>query len=176
MTDLVVPWNAAWSGEARYEIRPCRWAQGALAIWAPHAPGTGRPIFAKPHMVRQRMSIVRFICTVCGKPTQAGDRWWFQLGTFQEGWFMTTEAPVHRVCAEQALELCPHLRRLGCAADLAPFPPRHTVLSSIVGGAEADADFKIRIGDRRVVGHMKFAWPISMVRRVAPAAVAHAQA
>src|SRR5437870_2261512 len=97
-----VPWNAAWSGELRYEVRPCRWAGGNLALWSPHAPGDGKPVFAKPHMVRQRRSIAEMRCTVCGERTIAPDRWWFKLGSFAEGWFMTTEAPVHRTCAEFA--------------------------------------------------------------------------
>jgi len=54
---MKAPWNASWSGENRYEIRPCRYVGGNLAMWSPHLPGVGVPIFAKPHMVRQRKSI-----------------------------------------------------------------------------------------------------------------------
>jgi len=163
---LVVPWNAAWSGEDCYEIRPCRWAGGQLAIWSPHNPGRGRPLFAKPHMVRQRQSVVRMLCTVCGEPTQRGDRWWFQLGSYSEGWFMTTEAPVHRACADLALLKCPHLQRNGCAPDLSPFPDGYSILSSIVGGSRTDEDFGVKIGGRRVVGHLKIAWPQDRIRVV----------
>ncbi len=153
----LVPWNAAWTGEDRYEVRPCRWAGGSLAVWSPHKPGEGRPLFAKPHMVRQRMSIARFVCTVCGEPTPPQDRFWFRLGQFQDGWFMTTEAPVHRCCAETALKFCPHLR--GREADLEPFPKAYSVLSAIVGGSAVDKDFGLRaVAGRRVVGHLKFAW------------------
>lgn len=75
-----VPWNASWSSEDRYEIRPCRWVGGKMALWSPHAPGVGKPIFAKPHMVRQRRSIAEMRCTVCGERTPLNDRWWFRLG------------------------------------------------------------------------------------------------
>jgi hypothetical protein len=162
---ITVPWNASWSSEARYEIRPCRYVGGALAIWSPHTPGVGRPIFAKPHMVRQRMSIAKLLCTVCGERTPSDDRWWFQLGSFQEGWFMTTESPVHRVCADLALEKCPHLQRQGCAPDLQRLPGGYSILSSIVGGSLTDEDFGVKINGRRVVGHLKIAWPESQVRR-----------
>ena len=161
---ITAPWNAPWSSEAQYEIRPCKFVGGALAIWCPHSPGVGRPIFAKPHMVRQRQSIAMLICTVCGKPTPKDDRWWFALGEYRENWFMTTEAPVHRVCAELALEVCPHLRRNGCASDLTRFPGGYSILSSIVGGALTDEDFGVKINGRRVVGHLKIAWPRSSIR------------
>lgn len=159
--NITVPWNAGWSAEERYEVRPCRWAGGRLALWSPHKPGEGRPIFAKPHMVRQRRSVAQMLCTVCGEPTKT-DRWWFGLGAIQEGYFMTTEAPVHRRCAELALTLCPHLR--GQEDALRPFPLRWTVLSAIVGGPATENDFGVKIPEgTRVVGHLKFAWPESSI-------------
>lgn len=165
---MIVPWNAMWSGEARYEIRPCRWAQGRLAVHSPHCPGSGRPIFAKPHAVRQRRSVAQWLCTVCGDPTAPDDRWWFALGSPIEAegrtWFATTEAPVHRRCADLALEHCPHLRRQGHEADLSRFPDGHSVLYSIVGGSEFDAEFSLRAAGRNIVGALKFAWPASRIR------------
>lgn len=160
-----VPWNAGWTGEDRYEVRPCRWIGGDLALWSPHKPGEGKPIFAKPHMVRQRQSIARMLCTVCGEPTPQTDRWWFKLGRMQEGWFMTTEAPVHRSCGEFALTVCPHLRDR--EADFERMPFGYRVLRSIVGGQLTDDDFGVEIGNRRVTGHLKLAWPERQVRRVA---------
>jgi hypothetical protein len=161
-----VPWNASWSSEDRYEIRPCRWAGGALAIWSPHSPGIGRPIFAKPHMVRQRQSIAKMLCTVCGKSTPENDRWWFGLGQYCEQWFMTTEAPVHKACADAALEKCPHLKRIAAASSLARFPGKYVILSAIVGGAITDDDFGVKINGRRVVGHLKIAWPRELIRAI----------
>ena len=158
-----VPWNAAWSGEDRYEVRPCRWVRGRLALWSPHAPGAGKPIFAKPHMVRQRRSIAEMRCTVCGNLTPPGDRWWFKLGRLEERHFMTTEAPVHRTCADFALTACPHLR--GRAADLEPLPGGFVVVSAIIGGPAVDRDFGIKIDPaRKIIGSLKLAWPASQLR------------
>lgn len=156
----MVPWNASWTGEDRYEVRPCRWVGGKPALWAPHRPGDGKPIFAKPHMVRQRRSIAEMRCTVCGEKTGPGfyDRWWFGLGhQHVGGWaFATTEAPVHHDCATVALRHCPHLRALGVRPE--PMPPADAVVSAIVGGPATDRDFGLDLRGRTVIGHLKLAW------------------
>lgn len=158
----LVPWNASWTGESRYEIKPCRWAGGRRAMWSPHRPGDGKPVFAKPHFVRQRRSIAEFLCTVCGDPTPAADRWWFRLGELREGWFMTTEAPVHRCCAELALRNCPHLRNR--EAELEPLPFGYSVLSAILGGPNVARDFGPSVTIHQpVIGHLKLAWPADRV-------------
>jgi len=162
---FTVPWNAAWSAEDAYEIRPCRWVGGMPALWSPHRPAEGRPLFAKPHMVRQRRSIAEWRCTVCGEGTPWNDRWWFRLGELREGWFMTTEAPVHHACATLALSKCPHLR--GRAADLEPMPSGFKILKSMIGGSVADQDFGLKFPRQGVVGHLKIAWPERLVRRAA---------
>lgn len=156
----IVPWNAAWTGEDRYEVRACRWAQGKRAMCSPHNPGVGKPIFAKPHFVRQRRSIMEMRCTVCGEGTPVSDRWWFKLGEFNEGWFMTAESPVHRCCAELALKHCPHLRNR--ADDLEPFPSGSSVLFSIIAGAAVERDFGVAVSVHQpAIGHLKLAWPAS---------------
>lgn len=160
----IAPWNAMWTSEARYELRPCRWAGGTLAIWMPHSPGEGQPLFAKPHIVRQRRSIAQMLCTVCGKPTLAKDRWWFALGEYRGDWYTTTEAPVHRHCAEFALTVCPHLRRKEAAQDLTPFPSGYSIMQTLVGGHKVEEDFALKLNGRRVVGSLKFAWPRDQVR------------
>lgn len=154
-----VPWNAGWSAEESYEIRNCRWAGGRLALWSPHRPGEGKPVFARPHMVRQRQSIAEMRCTVCGERTKRRERWWFKLGNFIENdrWFATTEAPVHRACAEHALAVCPHLR--GREADLEPFPENFQILSAMVAGPATERDFGLKIRPGGIVGHLKLAWP-----------------
>lgn len=152
-----VPWNASWTGEDAYEVRPCRWVGGAPAIWSPHRPGEGRPLFAAPHMVRQRRSIAEMRCTVCGERTPPDDRWWFRLGQPFDRWaFVTTEAPVHHRCATLAHEVCPHLRRLGVAPSR--FPAPDAVLRAMVGGPATECDFGLALNGRAVVGHLKFAW------------------
>lgn len=155
---MIVPWNACWTDEERYEIRPCRWASGKLALWQPHLPGSGKPVFARPHNVRQRRSVAEYRCTVCGEKTQGGDRWWFGLGeTHIPGWaFATTEAPVHHACAQMAMDICPHLKRLGVGA--AWFPHPDAVISQIVGGPATDRNFGLNLQGKKVIGHLKFAW------------------
>lgn len=153
----LVPWNASWTGEDRYEVRPCRWCDGMPAMWQPHAPTSGRPIFAKPHSVRQRWSVAALRCTVCGEPTEAGDRWWFGLGSQIKEGFSTTEAPVHGTCAGRALDHCPHLRKL----DRSPrrFPSGWKKIASIIGGPQVKSDYGLDIAPGRiVVGHLKFCW------------------
>jgi hypothetical protein len=162
---ITAPWNASWTAEDKYEVRNCRWAGHKPAIWSPHRPGEGKPIFANPHMVRQRRSVAEYRCTVCGEKTDPWDRWWFRLGqTHVPGWaFVTTEAPVHGSCAKIAMQVCPHLREL----DGGPVPWDHPdgVLSAVVGGPATENDFGLTLNGRTVIGHLKFAWkrlPYSM--------------
>lgn len=162
--DISVPWNASWAGEARLEIRPCKYAGGELAVWQKTAQGVGRPIFTKPHFVRQRISIARYVCTVCGEHAPAEDRWWFALGAYRGEWFMTTEAPVHKKCAEHALQVCPHLKLKNAGENLSRFPVGARVIASIVGGEKFEKDFGLRLNGRTVVGALKFAWPRAHVR------------
>jgi hypothetical protein len=135
----------------------------------PHTPGVGEPVFAKPHFVRQRQSVRRFLCTVCGQHTPEGDRWWFQLGSMQEGYFMTTESPVHRACAHTAMTYCPHIRARGFQPKR--FPRSYSVLSAIVGGPATENDFGVRINGRRVIGHLKFGWPAHSLNGIVEANV-----
>lgn len=159
----LAPWNASWTGEHRYEVRPCRYASGARAIWQPHAPGSGRPMFAEPHVVRQRRSIAEMRCTVCGAPTGPASRVHFGLGQYEEIdgriWWITTEAPVHPECAERALKVCPHLRTLGRTPK--PWPAAGwSVLAALVGGERFAHEFDLFIpADRPVIGHLKLALP-----------------
>jgi hypothetical protein len=159
MIGTAVPWNAMWTGEDRYEVRYCRHA-GRPAIWQPSRPGEGRPVFAKPHVVRQRQSIADMRCTVCGERTRVGDRWhWSMLADQREGGLiLTTEAPVHRACADRAMTACPRLRGLGVPP--AEFPLGFKVLAAMIGGDEVARSFGLRIPpDRAVVGHLKIGWP-----------------
>lgn len=156
---VTVPWNAAWTGEAGCEVRPCRYAGGRLAVWQPFKPGVGRPLFALPHVVRQRKSIAEMRCTVCGHRTQPDDRWHFALGdecTLSNGdpGLMTTEAPVHKACADLALSLCPRLKAL--RATPLPFPRAYDIACAFVGGPAVARDFGLTINPAQpVVGSLK---------------------
>ena len=65
--------------------------------------------------------------------------------------------PVHRACADLALKVCPHLRTLGHGPM--PFPPGARVVSAIVGGMATERDFGVNLAGRKIVGHLKLAWP-----------------
>lgn len=157
-----VPWNAGWTAEERFEVRPCRWADGRLALWQPHAPGEGRPIFAKPHSVRQRRSIAEMRCTVCGQLTPVDDRYWFGLGETRDRHWMTSEAPVHQLCARLAFEICPHLHARGVPPE--PMPTGYTVMMTQIAGKAVEQDFGIVLQRPWIIGSLKLAWPAARVR------------
>lgn len=155
------PWNASWTAEQPYEVRPCRYAGNRLALWQPFKPGEGKPLFAVPHAVRQRKSIAERRCTVCGERTEAGARVFFPRGSWiiERGvmFWATTEAPVHPFCAELALKVCPRLREDG--REAIPFPENATILLSLIGGPAVEADFGLKIPiERPVVGSLKIAF------------------
>lgn len=162
--NIRVPWNAAWTGEsARFEIRPCRFVQNRPAVWQTHDPGNGKPMFAEPHIVRQRRSIAEMRCTVCGERTPASDRWWFEHGQHHDGWFMTTEAPVHRACADHALKVCPHLRERGI--EPSRFPDRARVLAATIRPESLTELFGLS-SSQIVIGQLKLAWPSRSIVRL----------
>lgn len=162
--NITVPWNAMWTGEdGRYELRPCRFVGGKLAVWQPHEPGTGKPMFAEPHIVRQRRSIHEMRCTVCGERTTEKERYWFEHGQHHAGWYMTTEAPVHLSCAKHALKVCPHLRARGF--EPSPFPLGARVLAAMVKPESLPQLFGIS-SSVPVIGQLKLGWPSSSVVRL----------
>lgn len=156
----IVPWIVGWSGEEHFELRPCRWVEGRVALWMPHLPNTGRPNFAKPHTVRQRRAMAERRCSVCGEPAPIDDLWWFRKGRVEGRMFTTTEPPLHRHCAEQALQLCPNLKGRGDALE--PMPPGMITLMTLIGGPAVERDFGLRIDPtRQVVGSIKLAWSLA---------------
>lgn len=159
---IEAPWNASWTGEDRFEVRACRWANGYPAVWQPHAPGEGKPLFAKPHFVRQRRSVAQKLCTVCGNPTGEYDRWCFPLGDWNKvdgRWmWLTTEAPVHHACASYAMTVCPRLRVAGFMPIAWPLGVR--TIASYVGGPAVARDFGLVIPPtQRVLGALKLHFP-----------------
>jgi hypothetical protein len=169
-----VPWNASWSGESRYKIHLCRWTGRPYtsggqqpAVCQANRPGDGRPVFAHPHMVRQRKSVAKMLCTVCGEPTPENDRWMFSMGERHmiqgvEAW-LTTESPVHCRCADLAAEACPTLRKGGFKP--ARFPRRYAIIAQLVGGPELLKMTGLHVDPARpVVGHLKIALEPSAIR------------
>jgi hypothetical protein len=141
-----VPWVTSWSDEEILGVRPCPSVEGRLAICQAERPGVGKPNYSRNHHRRQRESIRGMLCPMCGEPTQAGDRW-TQTATLVAAGALRAKglggalppvvpdhqmvldagaiSPSHRVCAERALEHCPHLRGQP-DQTLRPFPQRWT--------------------------------------------------
>jgi hypothetical protein len=116
----IVPWIVAWSGElADLSVRPCKYMFGRVGTWAPDRRGDGQPQFDTIHPVRERQAIREKRCYGCGRRVVPRDRYYLPLGR----WIISGEEhrfsvppPMHRECVDQALKLCPHLRRAGLNA------------------------------------------------------------
>ena len=145
---LDVPWVTSWSGESLLGVRPCPSLDGGLAVVQANLPGQGRPNYSQNHLVRQRWSIRKMLCPMCGKPTPEDDRW-TQTGRIvtagalrQKGLAALLPAtlddeqtvldagaisPAHRVCMDLSLARCPHLQAHASPEPIR-FPRRWTVL------------------------------------------------
>jgi hypothetical protein len=150
-----VPWVTSWSLEEVLGVRPCASLDGALALHQAERPEFGRPNYSRNHLNRQRWSVRRMLCPMCGQPTAHGDRW-TQTGRLTTAGVLRARglgpavpadvadaqvvlnagaiAPLHRACAERALEHCPHLGALP-STELLPFPERLTVLPLTIAAA-----------------------------------------
>lgn len=111
-----VPWSVAWSGELDWGLRPDTDFPAYVQLVQKHSPGEGRPMFAMNHVTRNRRGLIGHLCHVCGGPTKSWDRWLFPLQS--GGWVRLADGqmhyagnvpPAHKVCAERAARLCPHL-------------------------------------------------------------------
>lgn len=169
MTETVAfqaPWTASWSGEEKFFVARCRYAMNGHAICQPENPGDGKPVFAKPHSIRQRRAIVCGLCDLCGLP----------LGTnrvslsFERGsdvGFIQVEPLLHRRCAAISLQFCPHLKR---HAEALTLPVREVVRSDVALArltAAAVLEFTgERWPDGAVYGHAKLRVHRSIVRSV----------
>jgi hypothetical protein len=137
-----VPWVTSWTGEPHSDVRPCDAARGRLAVMQAERPGHGRPLYSRNHLIRQRRSVVRMLCPMCGGATAEDDRW-SQTGRYTSAGALRLRgfapllprelkdaavmldagaiAPLHRACAERALNHCPHLSQMP-DHTLKPFP------------------------------------------------------
>ena len=70
-----VPWVTSWTEETMLGAAPCMTVPGMMAAAQAHRPGFGRPVYSQNHFIRQRMSVRRMQCPMCGEPTAEGDRW-----------------------------------------------------------------------------------------------------
>jgi hypothetical protein len=111
-----VPYVAVWSDEE---------AAGMLVADCPHSGrpavcnvdkrGSGRPVFGKPHMGRQREVIAKDMCDLCARPLKGRTRVSLSHAKAQmsgNGLFvMQVEAMMHKECALTSMKHCPSLKR-----------------------------------------------------------------
>jgi len=117
-----VPYTVAWTGEERFFVERCPYAR-AMAICQEVAPGQGKPTFGKPHMQRQRETIAKGLCDLCGKPLKSRTKVSLSHARTNmhgaEGpCVMQVEPLLHRDCAAICMRYCPSLRRDVAAGTL----------------------------------------------------------
>ncbi|WP_435128198.1 hypothetical protein [Actinacidiphila sp. bgisy144] len=128
----VVPYITAWSSEAE---QPAALVvrRGRLGYADEHpldrdrfgilwrrigaSPGVGTPEYGRVHSLRQRRTMLRALCQVCGGPADRdrdGVLWLMGRAEYErEPWPAPIESPhppVCTPCARKAVRLCPHLR------------------------------------------------------------------
>jgi len=145
-----VPWVTSWTGEAHLGIGRCSTVMGRLALCQADAPGMGKTQYSKNHLVRQRLSVVRMLCPMCGEPTLEDDRWTqvarpIAAGALrQKGLVIAADidqdtilldagsiAPLHKRCVDRSLRHCPHLR-VSPDVHVSRFPMFWTVIPLMV--------------------------------------------
>jgi hypothetical protein len=148
LVGIDVPWVTSWSGEAVLGVGPCASVGGRLAVHQAEKAGFGRPNYSRNHLRRQRESVARMLCPMCGEPTAGEDRWLQTAHRRTAGALRArglgavlppgladaavlvdagSIAPCHRACAERAAAHCPHLQA-HTSGQLIAFPERWMVL------------------------------------------------
>jgi hypothetical protein len=112
---VLVPYTVSWSAEEGFYLDRCPYA-GRTAICQPVKPGEGKPMFGKPHSQRQRETITKELCDLCGKPLR--NRTKVSLSharprmNANEPWqILQVEPLLHRECAAESMRHCPSLKR-----------------------------------------------------------------
>ena len=146
-----VPWVTSWTAEPVLGVRPCASVGGRLALLQGEQAGYGKPEYSKNHLLRQRVSVQRMLCPMCGEPTARDDRV-TQLarqttardlrrcgrGSGLDADIADDEvvidagaiAPLHRRCSDISLKHCPHLR--AAPIEVMTFPDRWIVLPLMI--------------------------------------------
>ena len=69
-----VPWVTSWTGEQINGVGPCASVGGRLALGQVEHAGYSKPLYSKNHLLRQRLTVARMLCPMCGAPTGPEDR------------------------------------------------------------------------------------------------------
>jgi len=141
-----VPWVTSWTAEPVIGVRPCLSVGGRPALVQTEAPGMGKPEYSKNHLLRQRLSVARMLCPMCGQPTTPEDRWTQVARRVPAGMLRRQGrgdglgadiddgailldagaiAPLHKACSDRSLRYCPHLRA-DPNVNVLPFPAQWT--------------------------------------------------
>ncbi|WP_269513888.1 hypothetical protein [Brevundimonas subvibrioides] len=147
-----VPWVTSWTEEPIQGVRPCASVGGRLALTQREHPGYGRPEYSRNHLLRQRLTVSRMLCPMCGEPTGPDDRVTQVARRIPAGRLRASGrgadlspriadaqvlidagaiAPLHRRCSDLSLQHCPHLRAEP-NIDVQPFPARWTILPLLI--------------------------------------------
>lgn len=110
-----VPYTVSWTAEETFFVAPCAYF-GHPAICQMVAPGVGQPRFGKPHAQRQRETIARGLCDLCGRPLKGHTRVSLSharpvVHGAQGLAVLQVEPLLHRECAAMSMRFCPSLRR-----------------------------------------------------------------
>lgn len=137
-------------------VRPCASLGGKLAIAQSHQPGFGKPIYSQNHLIRQRLSVVRMLCPMCGQPTSVDDRWTQVARRRTVGQLRAAGVadsmpeglsdnrvlldagsitPLHRQCVDRSLKHCPYLKH-EAEVKVMRFPHTWFVLPLMVEASE----------------------------------------
>lgn len=149
---LDVPWVTSWSAEGLLGVGRCASVGGRLAVRQAERPGYGRPNYSRNHLRRQRESVARMLCPMCGELTVEGDRWLQTAHRRAVGALRArglgaalpadlpdalvivdagSIAPCHLTCAQRAADNCPHLQA-HTSGELIAFPKAWFVLPLMV--------------------------------------------
>lgn len=146
-----VPWVTSWTAEPVLGVRPCASVGGRPALVQGERAGFGKPEYSKNHLRRQRLSVQKMLCPMCGEPTVREDRV-TQLarrttaGRLRQGGRGAgiavdigdetilidagAIAPLHRRCSDLSLKHCPHLR--AAPVEVMTFPDRWLILPLLI--------------------------------------------
>ena len=150
-----VPWVTSWSTEEVLGVRPCPTVGGDLALVQTSSAGFGKPQYSKNHLVRQRLTVRRMLCPMCGEPTPPEDRW-TQVARLTPAGLLRRAgkapglqrevedrrvvldagsiAPLHKACVDRSLMHCPHLKA-DPNVNVTRFPDRWTLLPLLIEAA-----------------------------------------
>lgn len=113
--NVPVPYAASWTEEETFFVGHCQYS-GREAICQTEKRGEGKPLFGKPHAIRQRELIGRDLCDLCAKPLKIRTKASLsharpQPHAFRVGDILQVEPMLHRDCAAKCVEFCPSLKR-----------------------------------------------------------------